>query len=364
MRIAQAHMFTLRILRGIERCIVNLSNAFVRQGHEAVIVTGRTDAPKSADALDPRVEVHMVPHWDWHKVTFVPGFALDFLRNEYGALLVNLARGEGWAVALADRLRRLDFSIVLQYPVSGHHKQYRNWKWTGAARRARRLIAVSRYVAEGVEAYLGRRPHVITNGVDPEKFRFDPEARLAVRRDLGLDDRDRLVVTVSALQGRKGIGHVVAALPRLLARANGTRIRYAIVGDGAPQDRAALEAAVRSAGLESTVTLVGLRSDPERYLSAADAFALLSVDEACPTVTLEALACGLPVVVSNGSAFPELVPPGGGRLVRPDDHDAVADALGDVLAAGRPGDAARAPTVARFAWEQIAGQYAAVLAGP
>ncbi len=361
MKVALAHMYTFRILRGIERYVINLANALVRMGHEAVLVTGKTDSPRSADPVDPRVAVHMVPHYRWHKVSFVPGFLIDFLRYRYDALSLMLARGEGWAAAATDRVRRLAFNVVFHYPASGHEKQYRAFARLGLARRAAQLIAVSDYVARDVTRWFGRPPAVVPNGVDPEKFRFDPAVRRAVREELSLGDADRLILTVGSIEGRKGIAHVLAALPRLLARARGVPHRYLIVGDGSPSQRAVFEAAVRAAGLESTVRLLGFQPAPERYYSAADAFVLLSREEALGIVVLEALACGLPVIVTDGCAFPEIVPPGVGRLVQPEEPDAVADALGAVLAAGRPGEAARAPTVARFSWDVVAGQYLAAL---
>ncbi|HEY8368310.1 MAG TPA: glycosyltransferase family 4 protein [Thermodesulfobacteriota bacterium] len=357
MRVALAHMYTFRFLRGIERYVVNMANALARQGAEAVVVTGRTEAPRTADRLDPRVSVHAVPHYRWHKVTFVPGFLADFLGERYDALSLMLARGEGWAAAIADRIRPLGFNIVFHFPGEGHEKQYRAFARLGLARRARHLIAVSHYVARDVERWFGRRATVIPNGVDADKFRYDGAVRRTVREELGLADDDWLVITVGSIEGRKGTQHLIAAMPRLLARARGRRVLYAHVGDGAPEQRAAFEAHVRRAGIEPYVRLLGFKEAPERYYSAADAFVMLSHHEAFGIVAIEALATGLPVVVSEGSAFPEIVPPGVGRLVPPDDPDRVADALGAVLAAGRPGEAARRPTISRFAWDAVAARY-------
>ncbi len=350
-------MYTFRILRGIERYVVNMANALARRGTDVVVVTGRTDAPRSADLLDPRVSVHPVPHYRWHKVTFVPGFLADFLGERYDALSLMLARGEGWAAAIADRIRCLRFNIVFHFPGEGHEKQFRAFARLGLARRARHLIAVSEYVARDVERWFGRRAVVIPNGVDADKFRYDDAVRRAVRADLGLTDDDWLVITVGSIEGRKGTEHVIAALPRLVARANGRRVLYAHVGDGSREQRAAFAACVRAAGVEAHARLLGFKEAPERYYSAADAFAMLSRHEAFGIVAIEALATGLPVVVSEGSAFPEIVPPGVGRLVPPEDADRVADALGAVLAAGRPGEAARRPTVGRFAWDVVAARY-------
>jgi glycosyltransferase involved in cell wall biosynthesis len=359
MKVALAHMYTFRYLRGIERYVVSLANALARRDAEVVLVTGRAEAPRAADLLDARVAVHPVAHWDWHKVSFFPGFLADFLAHRYDALSLMLARGEGWAAAVADRIRRLRFNIVFHFPGQGHERQYDTFARLGLARRATHLIAVSEYVARDVERWFGRKVIVIPNGVDPVKFRFDPEARRAARAELGLSEGDWLVVTVGSIEGRKGTEHVLAALPRLRARAGGRRVLHAHVGDGSSAQRAALRAAAARFGVGESVRLLGFTAAPERYYSAADAFALLSRDEAFGIVVIEALASGLPVVVSDGSAFPEIVPAGVGRLVRPEDADAVADALGAVLAAGRPGEAARRPTIGRFSWDAVAARYLA-----
>ncbi|HWP34186.1 MAG TPA: glycosyltransferase family 1 protein [Thermodesulfobacteriota bacterium] len=363
MTVALAHMYTLHRLRGIERYVLSLANALARRGTAVVLVTGRTASPCTAERLDPRVAVHAVRHWGWRRASFLPGFLADFLRYRYDALSLFLPWAEGRAAAIAGRLRPLPFNLVFQYPASGHERLYRSFGRLGLPRRARALIAVSRYVARDVERWFGRPAAVIPSGVDAARFRFDPEARRAVRAELGLEDGEPLLLSVCAIEGRKGLAQVLAALPRLAARRGGPPPRYVVVGDGPPAQRAAFEATVRTLGLERVVRVTGYQPAPERYYSAADAFVLLSRDEAFGLVVLEALACGLPVVVSDGSAFPEIVPPGAGHLVPPDDPDAVADALGRALAAGRPGEAARAPVVARYSWDRVADAYLAAVAG-
>jgi glycosyltransferase involved in cell wall biosynthesis len=85
-----------------------------------------------------------------------------------------------------------------------------------------------------------------------------------------------------------------------LAAASDPRLRYVVVGDG--PERTALEAAVSRLGLSDRVTLVGAlpREQVAAHLQAADAFLFLSHHlEGLPLNILEALAVGLPVVLSG-----------------------------------------------------------------
>jgi glycosyltransferase involved in cell wall biosynthesis len=71
-------------------------------------------------------------------------------------------------------------------------------------------------------------------------------------------------------------------------------------------------------------------------MTAADVFVLPSRAEPLGVVLLEAMACGTPCVASRVGGIPEIVDvPGNGRLVEPDDARSLADAMEEVLAAGR-----------------------------
>jgi glycosyltransferase involved in cell wall biosynthesis len=168
----------------------------------------------------------------------------------------------------------------------------------------------------------------VYNGIDPEEF---PE-------QAPLPERARpRVVSVGRLIEFKGHHFLIDACAEL--RRRGRELDCTIVGDGPWRER--LAARVRERGLEGAVQLAGLRSQDEvkRLLLGSDVFALASVvDEkgACdvlPTVILEAMACGLPVVSTTLAGVPELVEPGAtGLLAEPGDAVGLADALERLLA--------------------------------
>jgi glycosyltransferase involved in cell wall biosynthesis len=78
-----------------------------------------------------------------------------------------------------------------------------------------------------------------------------------------------------------------------------------IVGDG--KSRPQLEALQRELKLEESVTFWGERRDPHSFLRGADVFVLSSRSEGLPMSLLEAMAVGLPVIVSDAGGMPEVV---------------------------------------------------------
>jgi len=89
---------------------------------------------------------------------------------------------------------------------------------------------------------------------------------------------------------------------------------------------------VRRAGLDGALTLAGHRDDVPGILAAADAFVLSSRSESFGLAVVEAMAAGLPVVVSDLPAFRELLADGReGLKVPPGDPEALAGAIARVL---------------------------------
>lgn len=189
------------------------------------------------------------------------------------------------------------------------------------------VIAVSRAVGE---AYVktgrldARKLRVVHNGVNG---RFIDEARRSgaeLRRELGLDDDALVISTVSVLRPGKGVDVLIDAVPAILAQV--ARARVLVAGDGS--EREALAQRVRERGLSRCVRLLGYRRDVPRVLAASDLFVLPSHQDAFPTVLLEAMAAGLPVVASAVGGVVEIVSPDEtGTLVPPGDSRALGAAI-------------------------------------
>jgi glycosyltransferase involved in cell wall biosynthesis len=132
------------------------------------------------------------------------------------------------------------------------------------------------------------------------------------------------------------------------------------VGDGPL--RGDLERLAQSLGVAGRVRFLGVRFDVPDLLRAADIFALTSVSEAASLTLLEAMASGLPVVVTRVGGNPEIVRDGvDGLLVPRGDDQAAAAAflrlLDDPAAAARMGAAGRARVHKHYRLEQTIDAY-------
>jgi colanic acid/amylovoran biosynthesis glycosyltransferase len=163
------------------------------------------------------------------------------------------------------------------------------------------------------------RVHVVRCGVDIVDF--------APREPLSPVPSSRVrVLNVAGMAPRKG--HLVLLRALATLRSRGRDVVLTLVGDG--PERSALEAESARLGLGDAVAFRGaLGHDAVRDCYAeADIFCLPSFAEGVPTVLMEAMACGLPIVATNICGTPELVEDGSrGLLVPPARDDALADAL-------------------------------------
>lgn len=177
-------------------------------------------------------------------------------------------------------------------------------------RLGRATVAVSPSVAERLTRWgvPRQRIHVVPNGIDVERFRFDPRARIAARRHLGLPEDAFVVGGVGRLAPGKRFDvllHALAALPQ--------DVRVLLVGGG--PDEAGLRATAARLGLTDRVFFAGERShlaeegtDLPALLAAMDVLASPSPEEAFGLAVVEGLAAGLPVLYVRCPAVEDLPP--------------------------------------------------------
>lgn len=174
---------------------------------------------------------------------------------------------------------------------------------------------------------LGFRPEKIiqiSNGIDIEKFRPDPE----LRPDPALPERD--ILCVARLQFPKGIDILLHAWYRMMRepaewRAN-LKPRLLIVGIGPLQEQ--LERITAELGIQDSVVFLGLRTDVVPLLQRAWGFVLPSRWEGMPNALLEAMACGTPSIATRVSGSEDAIVDGeNGLLVDPEEPAQMAQAL-------------------------------------
>ena len=186
-----------------------------------------------------------------------------------------------------------------------HRKRGRPDLFTRAYHEASYVTFYSdRLMSRAFELGLRRRnAQVIYPPVGEGFVRHDDEQQAQERAALGIGNR-HLLLNVKRLHPLAGQRILIEAMMDVVHAHPDTRL--VICGTG--QLRAELQAAARSAGVERHVDFTGLVDNVAvaRYCAAADLFVLPSLLEALPTVAVEALACGTPVLSSDNPGGLEL----------------------------------------------------------
>lgn len=168
------------------------------------------------------------------------------------------------------------------------------------------------------------RTLTIHNGVSLSEFAPPSSDGIAVRNRLELHSDEFVIVCVARLTEQKGIDILLQAVAQVLR--DGLSCKCVILGDG-PLREQLLEQA-RGLGLSGHVFFEGFQKDVLPYLQASSAFVLTSHIEGLPLSILEAMACGLPCIVTdvggNAEAITDHVH---GLIVPPTSVDAVANAI-------------------------------------
>lgn len=188
-----------------------------------------------------------------------------------------------------------------------------------------RAIAVSEIVRQELVENIGissAKVVLIHNGIN---LVTPPLQQLTVKRvQLGLSSDDIVLITVGRLAAIKNYPLLLEALAHAVKRA--PALKLVMVGDGS--ERAKLEVLVSRLGMSDQVRFLGERKDVCDCLALSDIFALPSFYEGISIALLEAMAAGLPAVVTRVGGNPEVIIDGeNGFLVESGDVMGFASAL-------------------------------------
>jgi len=233
---------------------------------------------------------------------------------------------------------------------------------------ADRVIVLSEHSRREIEGIFGpgfdEKIHLIPGGVDVERFHplADKMERHRLRESLGLPPKAFVVLTVRRLVKRMGLENLVEAFHRAQRGSQGDW-HLVIVGTGPLHDeRARL---VDTLGMGDRVWPAGFQPEEvlPQFYQCADVFVLPTVAlEGFGLVTVEALACGTPVLGTPVGATPEILRPLGEEyLLEGCEVEHIEAGLRRFFAsydpARRDSVRLREYVVSRYSWEAVATQY-------
>jgi len=195
-----------------------------------------------------------------------------------------------------------------------------------------RFIACSEFVKRSAVKRLGYRPEsieVIYNGINLSSFHEDNSAKVvSLRRELGLDQREAILVNVGRLIPQKGQRYLIMAMPKVLDEQPSCKLL--LVGEGPMENE--LRNLDHDLGLEEAIRFLGTRHDVPVILQLSDLFVLPSLSEGMPVALLEAMAMRKSCIASNITSIPEVVEHGrSGILVEPQMPEQIAEAVLSVI---------------------------------
>lgn len=185
----------------------------------------------------------------------------------------------------------------------------------------RTLVLIAQKSSQELARCYGRNdsPNVIYVGINHEKFNTQRRMRLraAARRDLGLAEDAFALILVGNDWRSKGFPVLLEALSQL----KNPRIQLLLVSRENPEP---IRAIVQSRKLEDCVHILPPRKDVEFYYAAADAYVGPSLEDSYALPPAEAMACGLPVIVSRANGTAEIISPSVDGLILENPTDATA----------------------------------------
>lgn len=194
-------------------------------------------------------------------------------------------------------------------------------------------IGISRDIQVRLDArpaarILGKKSLYLPNAINLERFNQQMGDKLELRRQLGLPIQQLIIGSVGRLSEQKDYQTLVRAAANV--RQNYPNAYFVHVGDG--EQRQELETLATDLGLTGEFIFLGQQGEIEKYLAAMDLFVSSSLWEGLPTVILESMASGVPVVATDIPGTRDLIEPGvNGWLAPPGNAPALAQKIIEAL---------------------------------
>ncbi len=339
------HLDTQPDWRGGQHQILLALRGLRARGHQADLLA-RRDSPVARRAASEHFVVHSISN---RFVRFDAVRQLRRILRQHRFDIVHAHDPHGLTAAYLASAHKRSALIVhrrVTFPIQ-------RGRWAlNRYRAARRIIAISRFVADrvveaGIEA---SRIAIVYDGVElphplaTESFR---EMRRETRRAWSIPEADTVIGCVGYLVEGKGQEELIRAWPGVLQRFPSSRLL--LVGDGPL--RAHLENLAKESGAASSIIFAGFLENISAAYRAMDIFVFPAKMEGLGSSLLLAMAHGLPVIAADSGGVPEVVQDGSnGLLARGIEPEDYVKAISTLLE--NPSRAAELGTIARDTIEQ------------
>ncbi len=321
---------------GAERVMLNLANEYVKHGYKVDLVLARKqgDYLRDVDSGIRIIDLEATRFWTY----FLP--LIKYFRSEKPDVMLSATTILNLLAIMTKGLSRAKTHLVVS-----EHIDILSFANTGALQRssvvkrfigflypkADQIVAVSNGAAQSLSEFSGvpiTKIKAIYNGVI-DQHKIDLAKEKNDHPWFGPSQADEpVIVAVGRLQAQKDYPMLLKSFALVCEQ---RKAKLIILGEG--ELREELQNLAHELNISEHLSLHGFESNPFKFFANADVFALSSQYEGLPTVLIEALACGCPVVSTNCPSGPEEILEQGkfGALVKVGDERGFADALLAVL---------------------------------
>jgi glycosyltransferase involved in cell wall biosynthesis len=333
-------------LGGAQLSLLRVARALAARGHQTRLLAGNATPDGVALAHAYGLQVQVMGSDSDLQWTCDPAFARWLAPRLTDVDLIHAHMlGAWWAAATV-----ADSTVPL---IASEHNGY-EWNqqppWAAMADVAERIDV---FYAHGPDARAG----ALRIGVSADRIRRGVSPVVGMRTPPRPGLPSPRIMFTGRLSPDKAPDVLIDAVARMAAPPP-----VMVLGTGAMDDD--LRAQVVRLGLQRTVTFHGWVDDPGAWVAGASAQACPSRDEAFSQTAVLAMGLGVPVVGTDVDGFPETLADGRGVIVAPEDPDALATALEQILAGrSRPNTGAARTWARQFETERIATLYEQAYSG-
>lgn len=317
---------------GAERVVINLLKEMVLQGISLDLILATAEGPLLSQIPE---QIRVIDLAVGRVIKAILPLSRYLRKYKPQALISHMAHANVISV-LAKELARTDTKLVLveHNTLSASKSQLMRAKLVPLLMklvypRANHLVGVSQAVSDDLEAQLSLKKSKVKTIYNPVvNDNLIAKAKAPLEHSWFTENAPPVFVAVGRLTVQKDFASLIKAFALLRKK---KMARLIILGEG--ELRAELEVLIKKLSIADDVSMPGFVANPYAYMSKANAFVLSSLWEGLPTVLIEAMACGCPVISTDCPSGPEEILEAGkyGELVSVGDVQGISQAMLNVL---------------------------------